>query len=46
MIVGWEIHQEERAEHAAALITKACLRHRIRQESLVLHSEMVGIHHC
>ncbi|MCB5365040.1 hypothetical protein H0484_15050 [Pusillimonas sp. CC-YST705] len=26
MIVGWEIHLDERAEHAAALISKACLR--------------------
>jgi hypothetical protein len=22
--VGWEIHEDERAEHAATLITKAC----------------------
>ncbi len=39
MIVGWEIHEDERAEHAAMLITKACLRHRVRQDALVLHAD-------
>jgi len=39
MIVGWEIHHDERAEHAATLITKACLRHRVRQDELVLHAD-------
>lgn len=39
MIVGWEVHEDERAEHAATLITKACLRHRVRQDALVLHAD-------
>ena len=39
MIVGWEIYHNESSAHAAALITKACLRHRIRQDQLVLHSD-------
>ena len=39
LIVGWEIHEDERAEHAATLITKACLRHGVRQDGLVLHAD-------
>lgn len=39
MIVGWEIHPDERAEHAAALISKACLRHGVRRNELVLHAD-------
>ncbi len=39
MIVGWEVHHDERAEHAATLITKACLRHEVRQNELVLHAD-------
>lgn len=39
MIVGWEVHVDERAEHAATLITKACLRHGVRREQLVLHAD-------
>lgn len=39
MIVGWEIHHNESAQHAAALIGKACLRHRVRRDQLVLHSD-------
>ncbi len=39
MIVGWEIHHNESAEYAAALIGKACLRHCIRRDQLVLHSD-------
>src|SRR5690606_8883285 len=37
MIVGWEVHVDERAEHASTLITKACMRHGVRREQLVLH---------
>ncbi len=37
MIEGWEIHHNESAQHAAALISKACL-HGIRYEQLVFHS--------
>lgn len=38
-IVGWEVHEEESAEHAGELIRKACLREGIHQEGLVLHSD-------
>lgn len=39
LIVGWEIHTEELAMHAATLIDKACLRHGVRRNQLVLHSD-------
>lgn len=39
MVVGWEIHHEERAEYAASLITKSCLRQGITRNQLVLHSD-------
>ena len=39
LIVGWEVHAEERSEHAATLISKACLRHAIDRDQLVLHSD-------
>ena len=38
-IVGWEIHENETAEHASLLITKACLAESIRKKGLVLHSD-------
>ncbi|HIE55234.1 MAG TPA: transposase, partial [Chromatiaceae bacterium] len=38
-IVGWEIHENETAEHAATLIRKACLSEGIGQRELVLHSD-------
>lgn len=34
MIVSWEVHVDERAEHAATLITKACLRHGVRANTV------------
>src|SRR3546814_10788885 len=39
LIVGWEIHHREASAHAATLISKACLRHRVRRDQLVLHSD-------
>ena len=39
MIIAWEIHSEELASHAATLIDKACLRHGVRRDQLVLHSD-------
>ena len=39
MIVGWEIHHDELASHAANLITKACLRHGVARNELVLHAD-------
>jgi len=38
-IVGWEIHENETADHASLLIRKACLAEGIREQSLVLHSD-------
>ena len=38
-IVGWEIHEDETAEHASVLISKACLSEGIRRDGLVLHSD-------
>lgn len=42
LIVGWEVHHDELAAHAATLISKACLRHHVARESLVLHSDNGG----
>ena len=38
-ITGWEVHEEENAEHASLLIQKACLSESIHKEGLVLHSD-------
>jgi transposase InsO family protein len=38
-IVGWEIHENESADHASLLIRKACLAEGIQREELVLHSD-------
>lgn len=38
-IVGWEVHENECASHAAVLISKACLRHQVARHQLVLHSD-------
>jgi transposase InsO family protein len=38
-IVGWEIHDEESAAHAATLIQRTHLRENIRVKLLVLHSD-------
>ena len=38
-IVGWEVHENESSEHAARLISHACLIQGIKQEQLVLHSD-------
>jgi transposase InsO family protein len=42
LIVGWEVHREELAAHAAELIDKACLRHRIAPDRLALHADNGG----
>jgi transposase InsO family protein len=39
LIVGWELHREETAVHAASLIEKACKNQGVRQSQLVLHSD-------
>ena len=38
-IVGWEIHENETADHASLLIRKACLSEGISEHGLVLHSD-------
>jgi transposase InsO family protein len=38
-IVGWEIHENETAEHASILISKACLAEGVIAKNLVLHSD-------
>jgi putative transposase len=38
-ITGWEVHENETAEHASCLIRKACLVEGVHQEGLVLHSD-------
>lgn len=38
-IVGWEIHENETADHASLLIRKACLAEGISEKGLVLHSD-------
>ena len=38
-IVGWEIHDNERAEYAAQLIRRACLAEGVREPGLVLHAD-------
>jgi len=38
-IVGWEVHDQESAEHASTLVKKAHLRENIGLKPLVLHSD-------
>ena len=38
-IVGWEVHENETAEHASGLIRKACLAEGISEHGLVLHAD-------
>lgn len=42
LIVGWEVHERESAEHAAVLIRKACLAQGIHEYGLVLHADNGG----
>lgn len=41
MIVAWEVHETESADHASKMITKACIKHGIaaKDSPLVLHSD-------
>lgn len=39
LIVGWEIHRQELADHAAELISKACLQQRVSNGTLTLHAD-------
>ena len=39
LVVGWEIHEDEKAEHASRLIEKACLKHGVNPNQLALHSD-------
>ena len=38
-IVGWSIHTEQSAEHAANLIQQACLDEQVKRNQLILHSD-------
>ncbi|WP_158501561.1 IS3 family transposase [Vitiosangium sp. GDMCC 1.1324] len=38
-IMGWQVHMEERAEHAATFIRTACEQNSIKPAGLVLHSD-------
>ena len=38
-IVGWEVHENETADHAALLIRKACLAEGVHEAGLVLHAD-------
>lgn len=38
-IIGWEIHHNESAENASLLVSKACLKHGIARNQIVLHSD-------
>jgi transposase InsO family protein len=41
-IVGWDVHEEESAEHASALIEAACAREGVERGQLALHSDNGG----
>ena len=41
-IVGWEVHEQESAEHASTLMKKACLRESIQPGELILHADNGG----
>ncbi len=41
-IVGWEVHEQEKAEYASELIGKSCLAEGISEDGLVLHSDNGG----
>jgi len=41
-IVGWEVHENESAEHASLLIRKVCLAEGIHWAGLVLHADNGG----
>ena len=41
-IVAWEVHEQESAEHASTLMTKACLRESIQPGELILHADNGG----
>jgi transposase InsO family protein len=38
-IVGWEVHEMESAEHAAALIADTCRREGVRRDQVALHQD-------
>lgn len=38
-IVGWQVHDVERSEHAANLLTDICLREGVRENQVTLHSD-------
>lgn len=41
-IVGWRVEEAESAEHAAILITRACIEQKVLADSLTLHADNGG----
>ena len=41
-VVGWEVHEDESPDHAAALIERAVRREGIRRDQLTLHADNGG----
>lgn len=41
-IVGWEVHENESADHASLMIRKTCLAEGIHRDGLVLHADNGG----
>jgi len=41
-IVGWEVHHDELAVHAAELVKRTCARERVMRNQLVLHADNGG----
>ena len=39
LVVAWEIHEDESADHASTLMEKACLKHGVNRNQLALHSD-------
>ena len=39
LVVAWEIHEDESADHASTLMEKACLKHGVIRNQLALHSD-------
>lgn len=42
MIVHWEIHENENSDLASSMIVSACLKNRIKNDQIVLHSDNGG----
>jgi len=45
-IVGWEVHPEESARHAGALLASACSREGVQRDQVALHQDNGGPMKC